>query len=277
MSHCKLRLDPAGWAVPFLLMSSLDRFSLRDKVVVLTGGAGLYGRGLVRDLASAGAELVIASRNLEALENVAKEEREAGYKVTAFQLDQGDEASVVALRDAVLAQFGRIDGLVNNAVARPMKSPDSVEGWVESMRVNATGLYLITHILGKMICQQGKGSIVNIGSMQGMIGPSFELYAGTNMGVPPPDYFFHKGGMINFTRYYASLFGQQGVRVNCLSPGGFFNNQPEPFLTRYNEHTMLNRMADPEDLGGSVIFLLSDASKYITGANLAVDGGYTAK
>jgi NAD(P)-dependent dehydrogenase (short-subunit alcohol dehydrogenase family) len=97
------------------------------------------------------------------------------------------------------------------------------------------------------------------------------------MGVPPPDYFFHKGGMINFTRYFAALYGPQGVRVNCLSPGGFFNNQPEPFLTRYQEHTMLNRMADPEDLGGSVIFLLSEASKYITGANLAVDGGYSAK
>lgn len=258
-------------------MSSLDRFSLSDRVILLTGGAGLYGRGLVRDLASAGAELVIASRNLEALEAVAAEERAAGRKVTAFQVDQGDEASVLALRDAVLAKFGRLDGLVNNAVARPMKSPDSVEGWVESMRVNATGLYLITHHLGAVICAQGAGSIVNIGSMQGMIGPSFELYAGTKMGVPPPDYFFHKGGMINFTRYYAALFGPKGVRVNCLSPGGFFNHQPEPFLTRYNEHTMLNRMADPEDLGGSVIFLLSDAAKYITGANLPVDGGYTAK
>ena len=258
-------------------MSSLDRFSLQNKVIILTGGAGLYGRGLVRDLASAGAELVIASRNLEALEVVAAEERAQGHRVTAFALDQGDESSVLALREAVLAKFGRIDGLVNNAVARPMKTPDSVEGWVESMRVNATGLYLITHHLGASICEQGAGSIVNIGSMQGMIGPSFELYAGTNMGVPPPDYFFHKGGMINFTRYYAALFGPRGVRVNCLSPGGFFNHQPEPFLTRYQEHTMLNRMANPEDLGGSVIFLLSDASRYVTGANLPVDGGYTAK
>ncbi len=258
-------------------MSSLDRFSLHGKVIILTGGAGLYGRGLVRDLASAGAELVIASRNLEALDQVANEERAEGHRVTAMPLDQADEASVLALRDAVLAKFGRIDGLVNNAVARPMKSPEHTDGWIESMRVNATGLYLITTIIGKVICEQGRGSIVNIGSMQGMIGPSFELYAGTAMGVPPPDYFFHKGGMINFTRYYAALFGPKGVRVNCLSPGGFFNQQPEPFLTRYHEHTMLNRMADPEDLGGSVIFLLSEASKYITGANLPVDGGYTAK
>ncbi len=258
-------------------MSSLDRFSLKNKVIVLTGGAGLYGRGLVRDLASAGAELVIASRNLDALRAVAAEECALGHRVTAHALDQGDEHSVLTLRDTVIAQFGRLDGLVNNAVARPMKAPDSLQGWVDSMRVNATGLYLITHHLGAAICDQGAGSIVNIGSIQGMIGPSFELYAGTNMGVPPPDYFFHKGGMINFTRYYAALFGPHGVRVNCLSPGGFFNHQPEPFLTRYHEHTMLHRMASPEDLGGSVIFLLSDASRYITGTNLPVDGGYTAK
>lgn len=258
-------------------MHALDRFSLEGKVILLTGGAGLYGRGLTADLAAAGAQLVIASRNVEALEQVAGEERLEGRLVTAMQLDQADEGSVLRVRDAVLQQYGRIDGLVNNAVARPMKSPEHTEGWIESMRVNATGLYLITTHIGKAICEHGRGSIVNIGSMQGMIGPSFELYAGTNMGVPPPDYFFHKGGMINFTRYFAALYGPQGVRVNCLSPGGFFNNQPEPFLTRYQEHTMLNRMADPEDLGGSVIFLLSEASKYITGANLAVDGGYSAK
>lgn len=97
------------------------------------------------------------------------------------------------------------------------------------------------------------------------------------MGDLPPDYFFHKGGMINLTRFYAALHGPRGVRVNCLSPGGFFNRQPEPFLSRYCEHTLLGRMADPSDLGGAVIFLLSDASRYITGVNLPVDGGYTAK
>ena len=256
-------------------MSALDRFSLKGKVIVLTGGAGLYGRGLTHDLASAEAELVIASRNVDALEQVAAEERALGGSVTAMMLDQADQASVTALRDSVLAKFGRIDGLVNNAVARPMKGPDDLAGWVESMRVNATGLYLATHVLGKAM--NTGGSIVNIGSIQGMVGPSFELYAGTSMGEPCPDYFFHKGGMENLTRYYASSLGRQGVRVNCLSPGGFYSGQPEPFLTRYNEHTMLNRMADPEDLGGCVIFLLSEASRYVSGANLPVDGGYTAK
>ena len=122
-----------------------------------------------------------------------------------------------------------------------------------------------------------RGSIVNIGSMMGMVGPSLEFYDGTDMGVPAPDYFFHKGGIINLTRYFASVFGPGGVRVNCASPGGCFNDQPEPFLGRYNRRTMLGRMAGEDDLAGAVVFLLSDAARYITGVNLPVDGGYTAK
>ncbi len=259
-------------------MTALQRFDLQGRVILLTGGAGLYGRGLARDLAETGARLIIAARSVEKLEAVAAEERARGLDVTALALDQGDEASVMALKDRIVADYGRLDGLVNNAVARPMKGANgSVEQWEESMRVNATGIMLMHRHLGKMMAERGSGSIVNIGSIQGMIGPSYELYTGTTMGDMPPDYFFHKGGMVNLTRFYAALYGPQSVRVNCLAPGGFFNNQPEPFLTRYAEHTMLGRMADPTDLGGSVIFLLSDASRYITGVNLPVDGGYTAK
>lgn len=259
-------------------MTSLDRFSLQDKVILLTGGAGLYGRGLAADLASAGARLIIAARDVAKLETVAAEERARGFHVEAESLDQGDEASVLALRERVLARHGRVDGLVNNAVARVVKGAGgSVEQWAESMRVNATGVMLMHRAFGEGMAERGSGSIVNIGSIQGMVGPSYELYEGTAMGDLPPDYFFHKGGMINLTRFYAALHGPRGVRVNCLSPGGFFNRQPEPFLSRYCEHTLLGRMADPSDLGGAVIFLLSDASRYITGVNLPVDGGYTAK
>jgi NAD(P)-dependent dehydrogenase (short-subunit alcohol dehydrogenase family) len=145
------------------------------------------------------------------------------------------------------------------------------------MRVNATGLFLMIRTFGEVMCRRKQGSIVNIGSMQGMVGPSPELYEGTDIGVPPPDYFFHKGGMINLTRYYASVFGANGVRVNCILPGGFFNHQPEPFLKQYSKRTMLGRMADEQDLGGPTVFLLSEASRYITGVNLPVDGGYSAK
>jgi NAD(P)-dependent dehydrogenase (short-subunit alcohol dehydrogenase family) len=257
---------------------SADLFSLQGRTILITGGAGLYGRGLAAMLAQTGATLILASRDVAKLQIVAEEETAKGHRVFAESLDQGDEASVVALHDRITTKFGPIHGLVNNAVLRPMKGANgSVEQFTDSMRVNATGVMLMHRHFGQMMAAAGRGSIVNIGSIQGMIGPSYELYYGTNMGDMPPDYFFHKGGMENLTRFYAALYGTQSVRVNNLAPGGFFNQQPEPFLQRYCEHTMLGRMADETDLGGAVIFLLSDASRYITGVNLPVDGGYTAK
>lgn len=256
----------------------LHPFNLSGKVMVLTGGAGLFGRGLVTAIAEAGARLVVASRDFETLERVAAEENALGHSVFPERFDQGEEDSILALRDRVVARFGRVDGLVNNSVLRPMRSPeDPASAWEASMRVNATGLFLITRVFGETMCRQRDGSIVNIGSIQGMVGPSLELYAGTDMGLPPPDYFFHKGGMLNLTRYYAALFGPSNVRVNCVSPGGFFNDQPEPFLGRYCDRTFFGRMANATDLGGPVVFLLSAAAAYVTGANLPVDGGYTAK
>lgn len=253
-------------------------FSLQEKTILLTGGAGLYGRGLSAMLAQTGATLILAARDVTKLQVVADEETAKGRKVFAESLDQGDEASVIALDDRIKTKFGALHGLVNNAVLRPMKGANgAVEQFADSMRVNATGVMLMHRHFGQTMANAGRGSIVNIGSIQGMIGPSYELYTGTDMGDMPPDYFFHKGGMENLTRFYAALYGPKNVRVNNLAPGGFFNNQPEPFLSRYCEHTMLNRMADADDLGGAVIFLLSDASRYITGVNLPVDGGYTAK
>ena len=253
-------------------------FSLQDRVILLTGGAGLYGRGLAAMLAETGAILILASRNRDKLQAVAEEETAKGRRVFAESLDQGDESSITALSARIAERFGAIHGLINNSVLRPMKGANgSVAQFEESMRVNATGVMLMHRIFGRAMAEAGRGSIVNIGSIQGMIGPSYELYAGTDIGDMPPDYFFHKGGMVNLTRFYAALYGPKGVRVNCLSPGGFFSAQPEVFVRRYAEHTMLNRMADDDDLGGAVIFLLSDASRYVTGVNLPVDGGYTAK
>ena len=251
-------------------------FSLADKTVVLTGGAGLYGRGLAAQLAAAGATLILASRNLEALEKVAQEERALGRRVHARSLDQADESSILRLRDEVLKDFGRIDGLVNNAVSRPMKSADApLADWEASMKTNATGLFAISRAFGETMAAQSAGSIVNIGSIQGMVGPDYSLYEGLNMHAIP-DYFFHKSGMLNLTRFFAAHFGPRGVRVNCLSPGGFFSGQNSTFVERYSKATFLRRMAEDGDLGGPVIFLLSEAARYVTGVNLPVDGGYTA-
>lgn len=251
-------------------------FSLTGKVVLLTGGAGLYGRGLAAQLAAAGARLILASRNVAALEKVAEEERSCGHTVSAHAVDQSDETSILGLRDWVQAEFGRIDGLVNNAVARPMKTFDApLADWEASMKTNATGLFALTRAIGNLMATQGSGSIVNIGSIQGVVGPDNTLYEGLAMHAIP-DYFFHKAGMVNLTRYFAAQYGPRGVRVNCVSPGGFLSGQHPTFVERYARATFLRRMADERDLGGPVIFLLSEAACYVTGTNLPVDGGYTA-
>ncbi|MDD5704499.1 MAG: SDR family oxidoreductase [Kiritimatiellae bacterium] len=260
-------------------MNVLGTFSLKDKAALLTGGAGLYGRQIVAALAEAGADTYIASRDVKALEAVADDHRKKGRLVTALKLDQGEEASILALRDEILKRAGRIDVLVNNAVLRPMKEGyrDTADAFAESMRVNATGLFLVTRAIGDVMAQQGNGSIVNVGSIQGMVGPDPTIYRGTDMSGWYPDYFFHKGGMVNFTRFVASYYGAKGVRCNCISPGGFFAGQPESFVRQYSERTFLGRMAGESDLKGIVVLLASDASAYITGANIPVDGGYTAK
>lgn len=262
-------------------MAEPASFSLAGKVVVQCGGTGLLGRALVGTLGAAGATLVVAGRDHTKIEPGLAAGRAAGHRLEAASVDLTEEASVAALRDRVLAAHGRIDGLVFNAVSRPMRNErDAVAAWAESMKLNATGLFLTLRTFADaMAAQPSGGSIVNIASIQGMVGSNPSLYEDTAMGTVP-DYFFHKGGMINLTRHYASVYGSRRVRVNAVSPGGIFNPekpQPEPFLGRYNAQTMLGRMARADEIGGAVAFLLSDAASYVTGVNLPVDGGYTAK
>jgi NAD(P)-dependent dehydrogenase (short-subunit alcohol dehydrogenase family) len=217
---------------------------------------------------------------VEPLEALAAEHRAQGLEVQARQFDQGDEASTLSLCEAIIQEAGRVDILVNNAVLRPMKKGylDDAAAFAESMRVNATGLFVITRAFGDVMALQGSGSIINIGSIQGMIGPDPTIYRGTTMSGWYPDYFFHKGAMINFTRFIASYYGAKGVRCNCVSPGGFRTaDHPEPFVRQYSDRTFLGRLANATDLMGIIVFLGSDASAYITGANIPVDGGYTAK
>ena len=261
-------------------MGILDSFSLQGKVALVTGGAGLYGRQIVAALAEAGACTYMAARHVDALETLANEHRAHGLDVRARQFDQGDEASTLALCEAIIQEAGRVDILVNNAVLRPMKKGylDDAATFAESMRVNATGLFVITRAFGDVMAQQGSGSIINIGSIQGMIGPDPTIYRDTTMSGWYPDYFFHKGAIINFTRFIASYYGARGVRCNCVSPGGFRTaDHPEPFVRQYSDRTFLGRLANSTDLMGIIVFLGSDASVYITGANIPVDGGYTAK
>ncbi len=260
-------------------MNILDTFSLAGKTALITGGAGLYGRQLVRGLAQAGAHTYCASRNVAALEDLAETLAEEGLTIYPRSLDQGDESSILALRDTIRAERPTFDILVNNAVLRPVESyQDTAENFDLSMKVNGTGLFLITRAFGDWMADQGSGSIINIGSMKGMVGPNHANYRGTDMHSWHPDYFFCKGAMINYTKFIASYYGATNVRCNCLSPGGFqTEDHPEAFVRQYNERTCLGRMANSTDLAGSVVFLASDASAYVTGTNIPVDGGYTAK
>ena len=259
-------------------MENLEIFSLKGKTAVVTGGSGLYGRQITLALAEAGAKVVIASRNKAKNEEYAETLRKQGYDVISEVLDQGDEESVNALADK-LEKEGTIDILVNNSVLRTMKDyHDDLANFNESMRVNATGIFAMCRTFGDKMAKQGKGSIINIGSYMGLLGADDTLYKDVGFsGYSAPDYFFHKGGMTNLTRFIASYYGPKGVRCNIIEPGGFFNNQPPLFVERYSDRTFLKRMANDKDMKGAVVFLASDASAYITGAVIPVDGGYTAK
>ena len=258
-------------------MNVNELLSLKGKVALVSGGAGLYGKCIVEGLAEAGATVITASRNLEQGQKIAGEFCARGLDVHAMQLDQGDHHSVINLKEDIIKAFGKLDIFVNNAVSRPMKGyDDSMDNFAESMRVNATGMMDILREMSELISGSGGGSIINISSMMGMFGPDLSNYEGTNMGNPPPDYFFHNAGVINLTRYLARIFAGKNIRVNCISPGGLFNHQHERFLENYCKKVPLGRMANNDDIKGLVVLLASDAGAYINGENILMDGGLNA-
>jgi len=259
-------------------MNIWNLFSLKGKVILVSGGAGNYGKCIVEGLAEADGTVIIASRNLSKCKVVAEDFCEKGFDVHAMEVDQSDHESVIHLKDEILEKFNKLDVFVNNAVARPMKSyDDSLSNFDLSMQINATGMMDILREMANLICRNvAGGSIVNISSMMGMFGPDLSNYEGTDMGYPPPDYFFHNAGLINLTRYLARMFAGKQVRVNCVSPGGLFNHQPQRFLENYCKKVPLGRMANRDDIKGLMVLLASDAGAYINGENILMDGGMHA-
>jgi NAD(P)-dependent dehydrogenase (short-subunit alcohol dehydrogenase family) len=254
-----------------------ELLSLKDKVILVTGGAGRYGKPIVEGLAEADGTVITASRNLEVGQKLAQEFQKKNLDVHALQVNQADHESVLKLKEEVNQQFGKLDVFVNNAVARPMKSYDSpLSEWEASMQVNATGMFDITREMAEVIAKSGGGTIINISSMMGMFGPDLSNYEGTGMGNPPPDYFFHNGGVITFTRYLARILAGKKIRVNCISPGGLFDNQSARFLENYNQKVPVGRMAQYDDIKGLIVYLASDASAYLNGENILIDGGMHA-
>lgn len=260
-------------------MNVKQLFDLTGRIILVTGGAGNYGKCIAEGLAEAGATVIIASRNKENLDEVAAAFQSHDLDVHALVVDQGDHDSVLNLKKNIVEKFGRLDGFVNNSVSRPMKGYLApIAQFAESMQVNATGMMDILREMGELIAQNKEGgSIINISSMMGMFGPDYSNYEGcTGMGDLPPDYFFHNAGLINLTRFMAQRYAGKNVRVNCISPGGLFNNQPERFLENYIRKVPLRRMANNDDIKGLVVLLASRAGEYINGENILMDGGLNA-
>lgn len=262
---------------------NVGMFGLNDKVVIVTGGTGLYGKCISEAVAEAGAKLIIASRDATRCQALADELKKMGLTAEGMPLNMGDENSIRDFVGKVYNKYSRIDVLVNNAVSREgAKNLDvlSLADLGKSQAVNYTGLMLLTQSVIKIMAEQKKGNIINIGSIQGSVGPNFEVYGQTGMSSPIT-YTFEKWGMVGFTKWIANYYGKLNIRSNCISPGGYGpgireSRLPEEFIENYLRLTPLKRFAEDEDIKGPVVFLASDASAYVTGHNLLVDGGWTS-
>jgi NAD(P)-dependent dehydrogenase (short-subunit alcohol dehydrogenase family) len=263
-------------------------FSLTNRVAVVTGAAGLLGRKHCAALAQAGA-IVYACDNQAA--QVRKLTEHLGPQHAGAYVDVTDPESITELRDMIMNEHGRIDILVNNAamndaVESPISSSEQsafeqypVHLFRRVMEVNVTGTFLMCQIIGSIMAQQGQGSIINIGSTYGVVAPDQRLYQDSNgaqLMYKSSAYPASKGAVVMLTKFLATYWGTAGVRANVLSPGGVQNGQSELFQQKYAQRTPMGRMAHPSDYEGALVFLASDASAYMTGQNLIVDGGWTA-
>jgi NAD(P)-dependent dehydrogenase (short-subunit alcohol dehydrogenase family) len=263
-------------------------FSLEGKTAVVTGGTGLIGQKHCEALATAGANVVVAdmaeNRCIELAQNL-------GKNALGIYLDVTRAESLEEAKKEILARFGTIDILVNNAAINDMfENPEMaaelsafekypIDSFRKSLEVNVLGVFQCSQVFGSEMAKQGLGSIINIASTYGIVGPDQSIYRdkdGNQTFFKSPSYPTTKGAILNFTRYLAAYWGHRGVRVNTLSPGGVENGQNDFFIENYSQKTLLGRMAQPTDYQGALIFLASDASAYMTGANLVVDGGWTA-
>lgn len=261
-------------------MKVLDSFSLKGKVALVTGGSGLYGRQMVRAMAEAGATTYTASRNIEKLKEFTEKLKNEGLLVTPLTYDQGSLSSIINLRDEIIKRSGKIDILINNSVYRSGPVEDLTEENANTdFNINATGIIMMCREFGKTMADQGRGSVINIGSIYGLVGYDDWLYEGTGLlKTGGAAYYYNKGGMTNLTRFFAGFYGPSGVRFNCIHPGGYeTESQPAAFKKNYSDKTFLKRLANDDDMKGILVFLASDASSYITGTNIPVDGGLTAK
>ncbi|HBO35299.1 MAG TPA: short-chain dehydrogenase [Sphaerochaeta sp.] len=269
-------------------------FSVEGKVAIVTGALGQLGAQFANELLRRGAKVAVFNRTLrqQLIEQLyAQEDREQG-NVTFHQVDITNKVSIQRAVQSVTDTWGIPDVLVNNAgIDTQPSAPPEVSGPFEQfpeevfrdvVDVNLTGTFLMMQAVGALMAEAGRGSIINIGSIYGMLSPVQDIYAykKEKTGVPfikPVAYSAAKSGLYNLTRYCATYWAKKGVRVNILTPSGVFRStQDTEFQNNYCERMPIGRMARPEEYNGAIVFLASDASLYMTGANLVIDGGWTA-
>ena len=266
----------------------VELFSLKEKIAIVTGALGLLGKNHCQALAEAGANVVVCDLDESECAKFAAKLPSLSLGIYA---DIRNKKSVIDLKNKIISNYGKIDILVNNAAMNDkFEDPSTaledskfenypVEMFKKSLDVNVTGMFLCSQVLGSEMAKKQSGSIINIASTYGLVAPDQSIYKndqGEQTFYKSAAYPVTKGAVISFTKFLAAYWGNKGVRVNSLSPGGVKDNQDEFFVKNYSKKTPLGRMANPEDYKGALVFLASDASNYMTGANLIVDGGWTA-
>lgn len=273
--------------------SILEKFNLSGRTAIITGGAGLLGRQHATALIQAGANCVLVDIDKESVQQAA-DELSGKYqsKVMAISADITSKVAIEALLQSVIQEFNSVEILINNAAINPKVQQDGLkelsrlehfplEQWNKELEVGLTGAFLCCQVIGTEMARQCRGVILNIASDLSIIAPDQRIYRQLgrdedNQPVKPVTYSVLKAGLIGLTKYLATYWAPQNIRVNALSPGGVFDDQPDEFLHRLTNLIPLGRMANRDEYQAAVLFLVSDASSYMTGANMVIDGGRTA-
>ncbi len=271
-----------------------EKFDLTGRAAVVTGGVGLLGAEFCRTLAEAGAAVAVVDLNAEKAAAVATDLQKSGHQAIGIATDITNQQSVNNMVEKVVTTYGRLDILVNSAALDPKFDPEAaargiapgkfeeypLDQWNAALKVNLTGMFLVTQACVKQMIARGqKGSIINICSTYGLNGPDQRIYRkadGSQPAYKPVYYTVTKAGVVGFTKYLAAYYMETEIRVNMLTPGGVYNNHDETFAKNYAAKTILGRMARKDEMNGALLFLASDASSYMTGNNVIVDGGWTA-
>ncbi|KRA55356.1 SDR family oxidoreductase [Devosia sp. Root635] len=264
-------------------MVEVPAFSLTGRTVVITGGGGILGQRMTAAMVAAGANVAVIDHDLAKATQAAEAGADKG-RALPFAVDITDGDAVRAVSLAIGQAFGPVHGLVNNAAAKSANFFEPFEtfplaDWNEVMGVNLTGAMICSQIFGAAMAERGDGSIVNTLSIYGIVAPDQRIYEGSEYEGrainTPAVYSASKAGLWGLTRYLSSYWGHRNVRVNALTPGGVFSGQNSTFVDRYSARVPMGRMAQATEMSGALVFLLSDASSYVTGQNIAVDGGLT--